>query len=214
VPQKTKSIPLAKRRRYEYRQKREYRCRECTYAYTSKAARSATNLYDVYTSFKTKQKTTAKMQSFVCIVCRRLSLRELRSTTSLLQAVLLSFLRTRVTRQEAFLLECGTATFFSLEKGTRDTKTDSACLASVATADNVDHNVVFSRDTEQFGGLFYDVLHRTLGEVIVQSAIVDDNRSVATRDQTYAGDCLFTSTRTPELDFLFNVCFCHNSSSP
>ena len=138
-----------------------------------------------------------------------LSLRELRCTTSFLQAVLLSFLCTRVSRQETCSFQYGTAVFFSFKKRTCYAKTNCACLTSVTTAEYVYKNVIFGFCFNRYEGLLNDLLKSSLREIIFESTVVNNNRAVAARDKTNTGDCLLSSARTPELKFLFNVCFCH-----
>ena len=158
----------------------------------------------------TNKKRNANRHSFLL----SLSLRELRCATSFLQAVLLSFLRTRVTRQEAFLLECGTATFFCFEKCSCNAQTDCACLTSITTAYNVYHNVVLAFYFKKRQRLLNDVLQSTLREVIFECAVVDYDRAVTAGDKTNTCNRLLSSTRTPELKFLFQSRFSHNLLSP
>ena len=153
------------------------------------------------------KKRNANRHSFLL----SLSLRELRCATSFLQAVLLSFLRTRVTRQEAFLLECGTAAFFCFEKRSCNAQTDCASLTGVTTAYNVYDYVVLSFYFKKRQGLLNDVLQRTLREIIFKSAVVDNDRAVTTGDKTNTCNRLLSSARTPELKLLFYDCFSHNS---
>ena len=143
-----------------------------------------------------------------------LSLRELRCATSFLQAVLLSFLRTRISRQEAFLLKRGTAAFFCFKKRSCNAQTDCACLTSIATAYYVYHNVVLAFYFEKRQGLLNDVLQSTLREVIFECTVVDYDRAVAAGNKTNTRDRLLSSTRAPELKFLFQSRFSHNLLSP
>ncbi len=112
----------------------------------------------------------------------KLSLRELRSTTSFLQAVLLSFLCTRVTRKEACRFEYGTAVFFRFEKRARHAKTDSTRLTRVTAADYVYEYVVLALCFNGNEGLLYDILQSTLGEIVFKSAVVDYDRTIAAGD--------------------------------
>ena len=72
-----------------------------------------------------------------------LSLGELRRTTSLFEAVLLSFLCAGVSREEAFLFKCGTAVGLRFEERTSHAQTDSTRLTGISAADDVDEYVVF-----------------------------------------------------------------------
>ena len=80
----------------------------------------------------TAKKSTA--EAVLLIVGFRLSLGELRSATSGLETVLLSFLHTRVTRQETCLLEQGLVGFVGEDERTGDAVTDRACLPGDAAA--------------------------------------------------------------------------------
>src|SRR5687768_3278390 len=59
---------------------------------------------------------------------RRLALRELRPLACLLQAGLLALLRTRVTREEAALLELAAEVRIGLQQRARDAVAQRACL--------------------------------------------------------------------------------------
>ena len=144
----------------------------------------------------------------------KLSLRELRCTTSFLQAVLLSFLCTRVSRQETCCFQCRTAVLFRFQKRTSYTQTDCACLTCVTAADYVYKNVVLSFCFQKHEGLFYNVLKCSLREIVLKSTVVNNDRSVATVDKTNTSDCLLSATCSPELKLLFQICFSHIPFSP
>ena len=131
-----------------------------------------------------------------------LSLRELRCTTSFLQAVLLSFLRTRVAGQETCCLQCRTAVFFRFKQRARYAKTNRACLTGVTAADYVYNDIVFGFNFQKRDGLLYDILESTLREIIFECAIIDNNRAVTAGNKTYTSNCLFSSARSPELKLL------------
>ena len=69
------------------------------------------------------------------------ALAELRSAAGSLQAVLLTFLHTRIAGQEAGLLQGGAQLGVELQQGAGQAVADSASLAGTATADDVDDNV-------------------------------------------------------------------------
>ena len=135
-------------------------------------------------------------------ISEKLSLGELRSAARLLEAVLLSFLRAGIAGKEAFLFEGGTAVGLRFQKGAGDTQTDRAGLAGITAADYVDEYVVFIFRLEQDERLFNDVLKSALREIILESAVVDDDGAAACGNETHAGDRLLSSARSPELKLL------------
>ena len=66
---------------------------------------------------------------------------ELRSATSCFETVLLTFLHTRITGQEASLLQGSAQLRVELQQGAGQAVADRASLTGTATADNVDDNV-------------------------------------------------------------------------
>ena len=72
----------------------------------------------------------------------RLSLGELRCTTSALQTILLSFLHARISGKEACFLQSGSELSISLAKRTCDTVADCACLAGCAAALDSDLEII------------------------------------------------------------------------
>ena len=105
----------------------------------------------------------------------RLSLAELRSTTSSLETVLLSFLHSRVTSEETSSLKCRTELCVILEQGTGDTVTDRTSLTGYAAAlYSADHVELFE-GISQCQRLTNDELESLKTEVIVDASAVDSN---------------------------------------
>ena len=102
-----------------------------------------------------------------------LSLRELRSTSCSLESVLLSFLHTRVTSEEACLLEKGLIGFISGEKSTSYSVTDSTCLTGEAAAANVCNDIELTNGLGNTEGLVNDELESLKTEIIVYISAVD-----------------------------------------
>lgn len=104
-----------------------------------------------------------------------LSLGELRCTASALETVFLSFGHSRVSGQEACLLECGAKLCIILKECSGDTVADSTCLAGHAAA------VDAADDVELFAGackserLADDELEGLKAEIIVNLSVVDDD---------------------------------------
>ena len=115
----------------------------------------------------------------------RLALGELGSTTGGLQTVLLALLHARITSQETSLLQIAAKFGVGLAQGAGDTVTDSASLASEATAVYVNQNVITSH-LGQGQGLTDGHLQRFIAEVVFDITIVDDDLAF-TSNQTNAG---------------------------
>ena len=145
----------------------------------------------------------------------KLSLAELRSLTSLLQAVLLSFLHARIACKETVLLQ-DCLIFACDNERARNTMTDCAGLSRVATAANVDYYVVLGECVGSVQRLTNDVFQRVETEVIVDITLVDGDCSIATRDESYASDRLLSSACSPELNLFLcaNFCQCLTLLSP
>lgn len=77
----------------------------------------------------------------VCPATERLSLAELRSATSCLEAVFLSLFHSWVSGQETCFLQNGSEISVCLEKSSRDSVTDCTSLSSCAAAANIYHYV-------------------------------------------------------------------------
>ena len=103
----------------------------------------------------------------------RLSLGELACATCSLQAVLLSFLHTRVSREEACLLEEGTIRIVSEEESSGHAVTDSACLTGDTAAANVSYDIELAFCACDAEGLVDDELECFESEVVFYVATVD-----------------------------------------
>ena len=101
------------------------------------------------------------------------ALAELRCTTCSLETVLLSFLHTWVTCEEASLLECWTEFCVELEESTCDTETDSTCLACEAATENCYVDVELAEKICFSKWLTNDELECFKTEVVVDVTVVD-----------------------------------------
>ena len=114
-----------------------------------------------------------RFRFFVNPIWENLSLGELGSTTSCLETVLLSFLHTRVSGEEAGLLEKRTIGFVSEKKSAGYTVTDCTCLAGDTAAANVCNDVKLAGGFGYAEGLVDDELEGFKSEVIVDITTVD-----------------------------------------
>ena len=83
----------------------------------------------------------------------RLALAELRSATSGLQTVLLTFLHTRIAGEEASLLEALTKIGVGLDQRAADAVTDSASLTGQTATVHIDDDVHIGASLGEFQGL-------------------------------------------------------------
>ena len=102
-----------------------------------------------------------------------LSLGELACATSCLETVFLSFLHTRVSREEACLLEEGTIGIVSEEERSGHAVTDSACLTGDTAAANVSYDIELAFCACYAEGLVDDELECFKSEVVFYVATVD-----------------------------------------
>ena len=109
----------------------------------------------------------------VCIPSERLSLGELRCTTSAFQTILLSFLHTRISGKEACFLQSGSEFSICLAKRTSDTVADRACLTGCAAALNSDLEIILIDRLCLDQGLSHDNLQSLKSEVIIDGSSVD-----------------------------------------
>ena len=172
----------------------------------SKKCKDATkaHLCKIRASLKRKQITNSRKRGIgktdtSCRFFVKLSLRELRSATCLLETVLLSFLDSGVAGQEAFLLEGGTAIGFCLKQSACDAETDCAGLTGIAAAVDVNHNVILALCAEKHEGLLYLILHESLREVIFESSVIYYDSAASCGNEAYSGNCLLSSARSPKL---------------
>ena len=103
----------------------------------------------------------------------RLSLGELRSTTSGLETVLLSLLHTRVAGEQAGSLESSTILCVNIQESAGNTVTDCACLAGDTAAGNVCNDVKLAGSAGNAEGLVDDELQGLEAEVIIDGTAVD-----------------------------------------
>ena len=90
-----------------------------------------------------KARKMAYFRAFLALLSCRLSLAELRSATSGFEAVLLTFLHTRIAGQEASFLQNRSVLSVCLQQCSGDTVTDSTSLTGCTTTANVYENVKF-----------------------------------------------------------------------
>ena len=109
----------------------------------------------------------------------QLSLGELRSATSGLQTVLLSFLHSGVTGQETGGLQRSTELGVDGQQGTGDAVTDSAGLAGNAAAADGNDNIDLVDQLSGDQGLTNDQLQGLQTEVIIDVAAIDDDGTSA-----------------------------------
>ena len=108
-----------------------------------------------------------------------LSLGELRSTTSALESVLLSFLHTRVSGEEACSLESGLVCFVSENESTGDTVSDSTCLSGETAALNGSDNVELACCACSAEGLGDDEVESVKTEVFFNGLAVNGDNTCA-----------------------------------
>ena len=104
-----------------------------------------------------------------------LSLAELGCTTCAFETVLLSFLHSRVTSEEACLLEYGTNWLVVLKESTGKTVTDCACLACYTATVYTAYDVELLGCAGELEGLANNELECIKTEVIVDWTVVDDD---------------------------------------
>ena len=96
-----------------------------------------------------KARKMAYFRAFLALLSCRLSLAELRSATSGFEAVLLTFLHTRIAGQEASLLQDRTVLLVLLQQSAAQAVTDSASLTGNTAAGNADDDVVLALQAQQ-----------------------------------------------------------------
>ena len=107
-----------------------------------------------------------------------LTLGELEALASFGLTGLFAFYNARVAGHEAFCAKCGLVLGVDFHESAGDSKAKSFCLAFVATAIEIDLNVVFFSDIKSHEGLLNDILKDGRGEVNFQGALVDDDLTV------------------------------------
>ena len=119
---------------------------------------------------------------------KKLSLRELRRAASCLQAVLLSFLHSRVAGQETCSLERGAKLGVDAQQCACNAVTDGACLTGDAAAFDGADQVDLAQKVSGSQRLTDDHLQGIETEIIVDIATVDGNGAGAALIQANAGD--------------------------
>ena len=121
------------------------------------------------------------------LIDNKLSLGELRSTTSCFETVLLSFLHSGVTGEKTGLLEGRTESFcICLKKSSGDTVTDGACLTGYTAAYDVANDIKLAHVAGEFQGLTNDELEGLKTKILVDILLVDGYN---TRAGYYAYAC-------------------------
>ncbi len=129
-----------------------------------------------------------------------LTFAELRSPTCSFETVLLSFLHTRVSREESCLLQKGTVAVVCQKKRTGYAVTDCACLSGNTAALYVCYNVKLAEGVRYSKGLVDDQLQCLKSEVIVNVASVDCDFA-ASGIESYSRNGALSSSRTIEIRF-------------
>ena len=96
-----------------------------------------------------KARKMAYFRAFLALLSCRLSLAELRCATSGFEAVLLTFLHTRIAGQEASLLQDSAVLIALLQQGAAQAVTDSASLTGNTAAGNADDDIVLALQAQQ-----------------------------------------------------------------
>ena len=104
-----------------------------------------------------------------------LSLGELGCATGAFATVLLSFLHTRITGEQACFLEGGAESLVILEQSSGNTVTDRTCLAGNAAAVYAANDVEFLSCAGDLERLTNDELKSFKTEIIVDISVVDGN---------------------------------------
>ena len=136
--------------------------------------------------------------SFVRSVSGDLSLGELGRATSGFETVFLSFLHTRVSREEAGLLQEGAVRIVGEKELTGYAVTDRACLTGDAAALNVGNDVILADSIGNAERLVDNELEGFQTEIIVDVTTVDGDLA-GTGIQTNAGDGALSSAGTVEI---------------
>ena len=127
-----------------------------------------------------------------------LSLGELACATSCLETVFLSFLHTRVSREEAGLLEEGAVRIVGEKERTGYAVTDRACLTGDTAALYVGNDVILAYSVGNAERLVDNELEGFKAEIIVDVTTVDGDLA-GTGIQTNAGDGALSSAGTVEI---------------
>ena len=131
-------------------------------------------------------------------ISQNLALGELRCATGGFETVLLSFLHTWVTSEEACLLECRTERFVILEKSSGKTVADSACLTGYTATVYTAYDVELFCSVCESERLTNDELECVKTKVIVNISIVDCDFT-CTCIYTYTSNRLLASACSIEI---------------
>ena len=135
---------------------------------------------------------------------KKSALGELRSATSTLQTVLLSFLHTRIASQEASSLQCGLVSLVSSDESTGQTVADSASLTGETTAVYASDDVELTLGTGGSEGLVDDQLEGVKTEVLVNVTTIDGDYA-RTGNDANACDRLLTSAGSVKIGFCTGI---------
>ena len=130
------------------------------------------------------------------------ALAELGRATSSLQAVLLTFLHTRIAGQEASLLQNRTVLLVLLQQSAAQAVTDSASLTGNTAAGNADDDIVLALQAQQDQRRTDDQLQGLQTKVVVDITIVDGDLASAGVNAN-AGNGILTTTSAVEIRFGF-----------
>ena len=160
-------------------------------------------MYIIRTEIDAEKKHNQSCAFVSLLECARLSLAELGSFTCLVQTVFLTLFCSRVTSEVTFALESCSVRFAVCDaECSCDAVTDCAGLSGVTTAVNVDVHVKLVGRAGCNERLIDDELQRVKREVLVESALVDDDCAFAAGDKTNSCDSGLSSTGAEILNFL------------
>ncbi len=125
-----------------------------------------------------KARKMAYFRAFLALLSCRLSLAELRCATSGFEAVLLSFLHTRISGKESSLLQNGSEIAVYLKQSSGNTVSDSTSLAGVSATANVNENVELLSSLSSCQRLTNDNLQSLQTEVLIDASLIDCNITI------------------------------------
>ena len=140
-----------------------------------------------------KARKMAYFRAFLALLSCRLSLAELRCAASCLQTVLLSLLHTRISREEACLLQHRTIVLICFKQCSRDAVTDSACLAGHTAADDIDADVKLLAGLSRNKRLTNRHSQNLKAKIVLDVSLVDRNLT-SSRHQIDSGNRSFSSS--------------------
>ncbi len=165
---------------------------------------------------RTKKPATRIPSKRAFVVCRaavveRLTLRELNATTSTTQTWLLTFLHTRVSRQEVAIAERVEILFVEADQCTSQAHANCTSLSGRAATMNADQNVDCFASRASFESLLDRFAILIVHEISFERFAVDRHLAAAST-HTYAGDrgLAATCSKCIAVDLVFLYCN-HNS---